>query len=47
MKCTSLLRQATWSMVGELFSRMDIDFASQSDDLLARFDAAFKNFRAI
>jgi thiamine kinase-like enzyme len=47
MKCTSLLRQATWSMVGELFSRMDIDFAGQSDDLLARFDAALKNFRTI
>jgi thiamine kinase-like enzyme len=40
MKCASLLREAMWSMVSEITSQLDFDYASYTEDYLARFVAA-------
>ncbi len=39
MKCASLLRESMWSMVSELHSSIDFDFASYTEENLARFEA--------
>ena len=39
MKCASLLREAMWSMVSEIYSTLDFDYAAYTDDYLDRFDA--------
>ena len=48
MKCASLLRETQWSMVSELHSRVDMDFADYTQKNLARFGSAYveyeKNF---
>jgi thiamine kinase-like enzyme len=48
MKCASLLRETQWSMVSEIHSRVDMDFADYTQKNLARFEAAYfeyeKNF---
>ena len=44
MKVTSLLREAMWSMVCELHSRLDFDYGAYAKDYLARFDAAYGSF---
>jgi thiamine kinase-like enzyme len=44
MKCASLLREAMWSMVAELHSPLDFDYAGYTDDYLQRFDTAFAAF---
>ncbi len=46
MKCASLLRETMWSMVSELYSRVDMDFADYTQKNLSRFEsvyAAYKN----
>ena len=43
MKCASLLRETLWSMVSEITSRLDIDFAAYTAENLARFRAAYEN----
>ena len=46
MKCASLLRETMWSMVSELYSRVDMDFADYTQKNLNRFEtvyAAYKN----
>lgn len=45
MKCASLLREAMWSMVAELVSEIDYDFVAYTDKYLARFDAAFLDYK--
>jgi thiamine kinase-like enzyme len=46
MKCASLLREAMWSMVSEHFSDLDFDFATYTQDNLARFERAYADFSA-
>ena len=45
MKCASLLRETLWSMVSELHSRVDMDFAEYTRKNLERFDAAHGIYR--
>jgi len=40
MKCASLLREAMWSMVSEIHSRLDFDFPAYTADYLGRFERA-------
>ena len=41
MKCSSLLRETMWSMVSELTSNLDFNYADYSAENLARFRAAY------
>ena len=45
MKCASLLRETMWSMVSELGSRVDMDFAEYTAKNLSRFEAVYRNYR--
>ena len=45
MKCASLLRETLWSMVSELHSRVDMDFADYTQKNLARFESAYQQYR--
>ncbi|AHD02254.1 phosphotransferase [Leisingera methylohalidivorans] len=45
MKCASLLRETMWSMVSELTSEIDFDYAAYTASNLARFRAAFDDFQ--
>ncbi|WP_018698465.1 choline/ethanolamine kinase family protein [Amorphus coralli] len=45
MKTASLLRETLWSMVSELNSSVDFDFAAYTDDNLARLERAWDAFR--
>lgn len=45
MTCASLLREAMWSMVQEIHSRLKIDYPQYTKDNLARFDAAWTGFQ--
>ncbi len=45
MKCASLLRETMWSMVSELYSRVDMDFADYTQKNLARFEAVYAEFK--
>jgi thiamine kinase-like enzyme len=47
MKCASLLRETMWSMVSEIHSALDFDFAAYTRENLTRFDAAFDAFRTL
>lgn len=47
MKCASLLRETMWSMVSELHSDLDFDYAAYSAENLARFERAWARFEAI
>ncbi|WP_428925693.1 choline/ethanolamine kinase family protein [Marinibacterium sp. SX1] len=40
MRCASLLRETMWSMVSEITSELDFDYAAYTAGNLARFDAA-------
>ena len=44
MKCASLLRETMWSMVSEIHSKLDFDFASYTAENLQRFENSFKEF---
>jgi thiamine kinase-like enzyme len=44
MKCASLLRETLWSMVSELYSRVDMDFADYTQKNLTRFESIYANF---
>lgn len=43
-KCASLLRETMWSMVSELTSTLDFDYAAYTAENLARFRAAHSDF---
>ena len=45
MKCASLLRETLWSMVSELHSRVDMDFADYTQKNLERFESALTAYR--
>ena len=45
MKCASLLREAMWSMVSELHSEIDFDFAAYTEENLGRFERAWESHR--
>ncbi|QGX99766.1 choline kinase [Roseovarius faecimaris] len=44
MKCASLLRETMWSMVSELTSEIDFDYAAYTEENLMRFRAAMADF---
>jgi thiamine kinase-like enzyme len=46
MKCASLLREAMWSMVSEVHSKLPFDYAAYTADYLDRFGRAYSVFRA-
>ena len=45
MKCASLLRETMWSMVSEIHSDIDFDYAAYTAENLTRFRAAVKEFQ--
>jgi thiamine kinase-like enzyme len=45
MKCASLLRETLWSMVSEIHSDLDVDFAGYTHKNLTRFEQAFERFQ--
>ena len=45
MKCASLLRETLWSMVSELHSRVEMDFADYTVKNLQRFESVFSEFK--
>ncbi|WP_120499167.1 choline kinase family protein [Roseovarius sp. EL26] len=45
MKCASLLRETMWSMVSEITSEIDFDYAAYTAENLARFRAAYEDFK--
>ncbi|KIC12031.1 choline kinase [Leisingera sp. ANG-M1] len=45
MKCASLLRETMWSMVSEITSDIDFDYAAYTAENLARFRAAMNDFQ--
>lgn len=45
MKCASLLREAMWSMVSELHSELDFDYAAYTAENLACFERAYAPLR--
>ncbi len=45
MKCASLLRETMWSMVSEITSTLDIDYAAYTAENLSRFERAYETFR--
>ncbi|MDH3219389.1 MAG: phosphotransferase [Gammaproteobacteria bacterium] len=45
MKCASLLREALWSMVSELYSRVDMDFADYTHKNLSRFESVYAGYK--
>lgn len=44
MKCASLLRETLWSMVSQIASDIDFDYASYTAENLARYRQAFADF---
>ncbi len=47
MKCASLLRESMWSMVSEIHSTLDFDYRAYTEENLARFDSAVREFEAL
>ncbi len=45
MKTASLLREVMWSMLSELTSTLDIDYAPYTLEQIARFERAFDTFK--
>lgn len=44
MLTASLLREAMWSMVSELYSKIDVDFIAYTEQNLKRFERAMRRF---
>jgi len=47
MKTASLLRETMWSMVSEIHSTVDFDYAAYTAENLRRFEAAYSKFLAM
>jgi thiamine kinase-like enzyme len=47
MKCASLLRETMWSMVSEIHSPLDFDYAGYTAENLSRFEREYAMFRSI
>ena len=45
MKCASLLRETMWSMVSEISSEIDFDYAAYTEENVARFRAALDDYK--
>jgi len=45
MRCASQLREAMWSMVSELHSAVEVDFAAYTAENLQRFERAYARLR--
>ena len=46
MKCASLLRETLWSMVSEIYSTIEFDYAAYTAENLGRFERAYHLFQA-
>ncbi|MGI9332016.1 MAG: phosphotransferase [Gammaproteobacteria bacterium] len=46
MKCASLLRDTMWSMVSEIHSSLDFDYAAYTAENLDRFERTYKDLNA-
>ena len=46
MKCASLLRETMWSMVSEIHSTIDFDYAAYTAENLGRFNRALDRYKA-
>ncbi|MAQ83862.1 MAG: choline kinase [Maritimibacter sp.] len=44
MKCASLLRETTWSMVSEISSDIDFDYAAYTEENMTRYEAALADW---
>ncbi|EJB04835.1 putative choline kinase involved in LPS biosynthesis [Rhizobium leguminosarum bv. trifolii WSM597] len=44
MKCASLLRETLWSMISEIHSTIQFDYAAYTAENLARFERAYQAF---
>lgn len=47
MKCASLLRETMWSMVSEIHSVIDFDYADYTEKNLSRFETALSDFQSM
>ena len=47
MKTASLLRETMWSMVSEMMSDLDFDYAAYTEENIKRFEQAYDEFRQI
>ena len=47
MTAASLLRETMWSMVSEIHSTVDFDYAAYTAENLARFEAPTPTFQAM
>ena len=47
MTAASLLRETLWSMVSEIHSKIDFDYAAYTAENMARFEKAFAAFKAM
>ncbi len=47
MKCASLLRETMWSMVSEVTSKLDFDYAQYTAENLARYKSAYQKYLSI
>ena len=47
MKCASLLREAMWSMVSEIHSKIDFDYVQYTSENLDRFESTYANFNKL
>jgi len=47
MKCASLLRETMWSMVSEIHSEIDFDYAAYTAENLSRFQTALSDFKSL
>ena len=47
MKCTSLMRETLWSMISELYSEIEFDYAAYTSENLIRLNAAISDFQNI
>jgi len=45
MKCASLLRETMWSMISEIHSTLDFDYAAYTAENAVRFERALGDFR--
>jgi len=45
MKCASLMREVMWSMVSEVISELDIDYAAYTAENIGRFERALAAFQ--
>jgi len=47
MKCASLMRETLWSMVSELHSGLEFDYARYTEENLGRYHEAYAAFRSL